>query len=213
MSRQLFVLLPFLLVATPAAAQSEAPAFSVSAGGGIAFPFHSDYPSTAFDWHASVRTRATEHVFIEAMYDEWRGTTTSVTRDVTFRGPSGALLGHADELRVEDANRIGLIGVSVLGTGAAGRVRLSAGGGASVMTFRSTYSSRFRGCTSTTPGICRDFTNTNSEATLAVQAVADVEVAITSHVSAFGRALLAGPPRDPAAGHMNVVGGVRVSFR
>ena len=202
-----------LLTCVPAAAQPQPPAFSVSAGAGIAFPFHSDYPSSAPEWHVSVRTRIAEHVIIEGMYDEWRATTTTITRDLTYRNQHNVVIGHVDELQIDDANRIGLIGINFLATGATGRLRISGGGGAGVMTFRSTYSTTQRGCTSPTFTLCRDFTNTNAEGTLAVQAVADVDVAVTSHVSAFGRALLAGPPQDMGAGHFGVVAGIRASLR
>lgn len=211
--RLLLLFAVLFCVVTPSAAQSEPPAFSIAGGAGMAFPFHSDFQFDAFEWHASVRTRVAKYVLIEGMFDEWRHTTTSIRRDVTFRTLSGAVLGHADEVQLENADRFGVVGLNVLATGAIGRVMISGGGGPSLMLFRNTHSADFRGCTTITTGACHDSTSTNSEAAFAVQAVADVDFALTSMISAFGRALVAGPLRDPGAGHFGMVGGIRASLR
>ena len=213
MPRLLFFIPACLLLVTPAAAQSEPPSFSLSGGAGVAFPFHGDYSFNAFEWHVSIRTRVARHFLIEGMFDEWRHTTTQVTDDVTFRTLAGAVLGHADEVRTDEARRTGVIGLNVLVTGGAGRIRFSGGGGPSLMTFRSTYSTSYRGCTTITTSGCREYTHANSESALGMQGVADVDVALTSNVSAFGRALVAGPFMDPGSGHVGMVGGVRLSLR
>jgi hypothetical protein len=202
-----------IFVVQPAAAQSEPPAFSVAAGAGVAFPFHGDFDFNAFDWHASIRTRVAKHVVVEGMFDEWRHTTRRATDDVTFRTLAGSVLGHADQVRTDDARRTGVLGLNFLLTGGAGRLRIAGGGGPSLLTFRNTYSTSYTGCTTTTTSGCRDFTNTNSEATFAAQAILDVDVAITPNISAFGRALIVGPPQDPGAGHLGLVAGARFSLR
>ena len=217
MGRSLWVLLGAgfgaLLLPIAAAAQSEPPSFSISGGAGVAFPFHGDYSFNAFEWHVSMRTSVAKYFLVEGMFDEWRHTTNSATRDVTFRNGSGVVLGHADEVLIEDAERTSVLGLNFFVTGAVGRLRISGGGGPSLMTFRSNYSTSYRGCTATMTSLCNEHTNTNSESALGMQGVADLDVALTSNVSAFGRALVAGPFMDPGSGHFGMVGGVRLSLR
>ena len=90
--------------------------------------FASDFSFDAFDWQASVRGRATRHLLIEGMLDQWRHTKTSRRTNVPLLGPSGPI-GHIDELTTETLDSMTAVGVNLLGTGTVGRVRISGGGG------------------------------------------------------------------------------------
>jgi hypothetical protein len=198
-------------VATPAAAQTEPPGFSVAVGAGIAFPFHSDLNFDTFDRQASVRTRVTPRFLVEGMLDQWRHTTITRRADVPLFGQSG-VIGHVDEVTTDTLDTITVVGLNLLGTGAIGRVRISGGGGPGLLVNYARYTVSLSGCTATVPSRCDGSSNEEWFVTFGVQALADVDVALTSHVSAVGRVLLALPVKDAGYGHLNATAGVRMSF-
>lgn len=205
----LFVL--FSLVTEARAQSSEPPALSVGGGVGIAFPFHSDFASNALAWHGSIRLRGATHVLIEGVYEQWNHTNTFVTRNITLRNAEGLPIGLVDELRTDDSTTVSNSGVNVLVTGAVGRARISAGGGPGVLTYRDRYEVTLTGCTAVNPQTCQNSVRRDARHGMSLQGGLDLDVLVTSRVSAFGRASVAGPIEDPGAGYAAVVGGLRVS--
>jgi hypothetical protein len=207
-----FLIFVITAIAQPAAAQSEPPSLSIAAGAGIAVPFHSDFSFDAFAWQASIRGRATRHFLIEGMLDQWRHTTTSRRTNVPLLGPSGPI-GHIDELTTETLDTMTAVGVNLLGTGTVGRVRISGGGGPGFLFYYDRHTTTLVGCSAPSPSICEGRTNSDGFLVFAAHGVADVDVALTRHVSAVGRVLMAVPVEDPGYGHLNATAGLRVSFR
>lgn len=199
-------------VTHPAAAQSQPPGLSIAAGAGIALPFHSDFSFDAFAWQASMRVRAADHLLIEGMLDQWRHTTTSRRRDIQIFNPSG-VIGHIDEVTAESLDTMTVVGMSLLGTGSIGRVRISAGGGPGYMVEYERNRTTLSGCSAIVPYVCEGRTKMDSFLVFSIQALADVDVALTRNVSAVGRFMTAVPFRDPAYGHVNATAGLRLSFQ
>lgn len=210
--RLLLLFVALFCVVTPAAAQSEPPAIAVSAGAGIAFPFHSDFQFNPFSWHVSAHNRVANHVLIEGAFDQWRHTTTSMLSKVPLRQGS-VIVGRIDEVTLDEGESMSVLGLNVLGTGAIGRVRITAGGGPGLMTFRTKHSAAFSGCTSSEPRLCGGFTTRHANYKFSVQMVSELDLALTSRVSAFSRVNVAAPVEDPGAGHAAVIGGIRVALR
>ena len=209
-----FALLTVLItaVAQPAAAQSDPPSLSIAAGAGIAFPFHSDFSFDAFDWQVSIRGRAAKHLLVEGMLDQWRHTTTSRRTDVPLLGPTGQI-GHIDELATETLDSMTVVGVNLMGTGSVGRVRISAGGGPGLMVHYDRHTTTLVGCSAPSPTTCNGGSNSDAGLVFTAQGVADVDVALTRHLSAIGRFMIVVPVEDPGFGHVNATAGLRISFQ
>jgi len=211
-TRTLSAVVLVLAAASPASAQSsDPPALSVSGGAGIAFPFHADFSSNALAWHASIRARGAAHLFIEGVYEQWRHTTTFVTRDVTLRNAAGAPIAVANLLKTEDATTVSYVGVNFLLTGSSGRARISGGGGPGVLTYRDRYEVALSGCAAVNPRNCEGSILRDSRQGLGVQAAVDVDVSLNSRVALFGRASIATPIDDPGAGYAAILAGARVA--
>ena len=211
MLRLLLLFAVLFCVVTPSAAQTEPPGFSVAAGAGIAFPLHSEFSFDAFDWQASVRGHVTRRFLVEGVLGHWRHTTINRRTDVPLFGPSG-VIGHVDEVTTETLDTMTVVGLNLLGTGTIGRLRISGGGGPGLLVNYERHSTNLSGCTAPAPSICESRSNGEWFVTFSLQALADVEVALTSHLSAVGRVMLAVPVKDPAFGHLTTTAGVRVSF-
>ena len=202
-----------LIVVTPASAQSDdPPVFSAAGGAGVAFPFHSDFSSNALAWHGSVRLRAARHLFVEGVYEQWRHTTTLVARDLTLRDGAGTSVGHVDELRTNDATTVSNLGVNFLVTAPVGRARISVGGGPGLVTYRDRYEVSLSGCTAVDPRTCEGYVRRDARHGFAVQGAVEIDVAVTSRVSVFGRGSAATPIDDPGAGYAAIIAGARVSI-
>ena len=203
-----------LVIPTVAAAQSDGPpVFSVAAGAGIAFPFHSDFSSNPFAWHVGARVRTGSHVLLEGVYEQWRDTTTFVAEDVTFRNAAGMAVGHADEVRSEDATTVSNLGLNILATGAAGRARFSGGGGPGLLTYRNHYELSLKSCIADLPQACMDTVQRDSRSSFSVQGAVELDVTIAPWLSAFARAGMAVPVEDPGSGFASAGGGVRFNLR
>ena len=197
----------------PVAAQTDdPPVFSVGAGAGIAFPFHSDFLGNDFDWQVGARIRTGRHVLFEGIYEQWRDTSTFVTQDVTMRNAAGVAVGHAAEIRTDDRTTVSNVGVNVLVTGAVGRARISGGGGPGLITYRDTYEVALTSCIADLPDICNGTVQRDSRSAFSVQGAVELDVAITPWLSAFGRGGMAVPIEDPGSGYASVTAGLRFSL-
>ena len=202
-----------LLFSVPAAAQSvESPRFSVAAGAGMAFPFHSDFPDDAFAWHVSGRIRTAKFLSVEVTFDQWRHESSRVLRDITLQSHSG-IIGHVDEVLIEDSVSVDALSLSAMVGGTAGRVTIMGGGGPALVTYRERQSTTLTGCTATVPQTCQDRSFKHSNPELGLQGAVDAGVRVTSRISAFTRLNVVGPLSDPGSGHLGIVGGVRVRLK
>ena len=208
-----YAFLILLLFSVPAAAQSvESSRFSVAGGAGMAFPFHSDFPDDAFAWHVSGRIRTAKFLSVDVTFDQWRHESSRVLTDLTLQGPSG-VIGHVDEVRIEDRVGVDALSVSAMLGGTVGRVTLMAGGGPALVTYRDHHSQTLTGCTATVPQTCQDSSSSFSNPELGLQGAVDAGVRVTSRISAFTRLNVVGPLSDPGSGHLGIVGGVRVRLK
>jgi hypothetical protein len=115
-----------------------------------------------------------------------------------------------DEVRIEDSVSVDALSVSAMLGGTAGRLTLMAGGGPTLVTYRDHHSQTLTGCTATVPQACQNSSSSFSNPELGLYGAVDAGVRVTSRLSLFGRVTLAGPLSDPGAGHLGVVGGLRV---
>jgi hypothetical protein len=136
-----------LALAVPAFAQAERPGISVAAGAGSADPLHSDFAFRALAWSVDVRVGRSPHVMIEGVANGWHHVEESVRLNQTIQGPTG-IIGVIGRLTQRTGRDISYVGVNLLGTGAAGRVRLNGGAGAGLMFSRRNFSQVVVDCVS-----------------------------------------------------------------
>ncbi|HEX6973020.1 MAG TPA: hypothetical protein VF147_01390 [Vicinamibacterales bacterium] len=201
-----------LVLAVPARAQApDPPRASVTFGGGVANPLHGDLSYVAPAWQASVRLAPARHLLLDLAYGEWRHTTTTETRDVVFRGPTGAVLGHADRIIDHSEDVRPELTINFLGAWSSGRATFFAGGGPGYMAFRHRFTQTLEGCESATVS-CAGYGNSRTTSTFSVQLVSGLDVTIASRIGAFGEFRLSVPVEDPGSGHTAVIGGVRIAL-
>ena len=202
-----WMLLPF---ATATAQTSEPSRFSVAAGVGRAFPLESYYDN-AFAWHASGRFRTRTPVSLEVTFDRWVHELTRVRKDVTFYGREGVIIGHADEVRIDNEVAVYILSVNAMVGGTVDRATITGSIGPALVTQREDYLESLTGCNSSTPERCAGSSSRRWQPTLGVHGAFDLGFQMTSRLSAFTRVTLSSPVYGfPGAGHVNLVGGVRV---
>ncbi|OFW09215.1 MAG: hypothetical protein A3H96_05715 [Acidobacteria bacterium RIFCSPLOWO2_02_FULL_67_36] len=195
-------------IAMPIAAQDPPQErVSVSAGGGIADPWHGDLQFQAAAWTAGVRMATSDHVRVEVFAGEWRHSSGEVRTNVTFQGPNGPE-GTVDRLTQRTQWVTSAYGFNVLASGSSGGVTLSAGGGPGFMQLHRAFTQTLEGCHGAVS--CTSYTNRFSNGALSVQAVVTLDLAIASRVGAFGQYQIVIPTRDVGSGHGAFLGGVRI---
>ena len=198
------------LIAPPTVGAQQPPArLTIGGSAGISNPLHADFDFTAPEWQISVRTAVSDHFAIEGFFDEWKHTTEDVLVNQQLHDPNG-VVGIAGRLTIETVQRTRSVGFNFLARGTFDRVTVTAGGGPGVWLYHRQYNQTFTDCQATQPAFCRDFADEFSNSAFSVQAVAGLEVAITSRLAAFGQVQLLAPTTDIAAGHATVGAGVRV---
>ena len=190
-------------------AQQPPPKLSIAGAAGISNPFHGDFNFTAPQWQISLRTAVSDHFLLEGFFDEWRHTTDDVRENQTLRDPNG-IVGRAGRLSIRTVQVTRSVGFNALARASFDRLTLTAGGGPGVWLYQRRYSQTLADCQATAPEFCRDYANRFSNSSFSVQAVAGLEVALTSHVAAFGQYQFLAPTIDIAAGQATVGAGVRV---
>lgn len=209
--RQVVLAAVALGVAMPIAAQDPPrETVSVSAGGGIADPWHGDLQFQAAAWNAGLRVATSDHVRIEFTVEEWRHSSGSVIEHVTFQGPNGPA-GTVDRLTQNTRYVTRTLGLHILASGTSGAVTVSAGGGPGYMQLQHDFTQTLEGCHDVAS--CSSFTNRFSNGSFAVHAVATLDVAVASRVGAFGQYQIAVPTSDAGSGHGAFLAGVRIRLR
>lgn len=201
-----WVLIAGLVMLPVAAAAQDEPApprVSVGVGVGVAFPFHGDFDFTPWAWDGDVRVALSSRVLLEGALGEWRHSRTTVTTNVPVTPPPG-VIGRIEQMasHVQRAWQVNL-----LATGAAGRLRMSGGGGVGLLQHDRRTQTIASDCT---PGAsCGTFESSTSNVTGAVQGVGGVEARIADGLALFGQARLIVPVRDLGASDFRITAGVR----
>ena len=197
-----------LAMSAAAPAQAQEPArVSATFGAGIANPLHGDISYIAPAWQTSIRVAVSTHMLIEASYGEWRHSESRDITNVMMQGPTG-LLGQVDAIHIRTGETRPSIAFNFLGAWSSGPVLITAGGGPGVMLFRRHYTQTLEGCHGSVP--CSNMDSRFSSGSFSVQAVAGLDVAVSSRLGVFGEFRLAVPVEDAGSGQTAVVGGVRV---
>jgi hypothetical protein len=197
-----------LAIAPAATAQApEPPRVSATFGAGIANPLHGDLSYIAPAWQTSIRVAVAPHLIIEGAYGEWRHTETREITNVTMQGPFGPV-GQVDRISIRSEETRPSIGFNFLGAWSSGPVTVTAGGGPGVMLFRSHFTQTLEGCHGNVP--CSNTDNRHNSGAFSVQAVAGMDVTVSSRLGVFGEFRFAVPIEDAGSGQLAAVGGVRV---
>lgn len=210
LSLLLAIVLLVLTGAMPAWAQTaELPRFSVGAGGGFGHSLHGDLNFNAPLWEVSARGRIGRRVAVEGAVSEWRRTETFELRNVALIGPDGPI-GQAGLIAQRSTRVARSIEVNLLALGRSGRLTAAAGGGSGVLTMRRDFRQTVSECVSAVPAACADSRSSSSDASLAVQGVAGVDVTIVPRVSAYGQFRFVAPMRDFGSSEVRMAVGARV---
>jgi hypothetical protein len=200
--------LGLVLEAGAAVAQgTDVSRFTIGAAGGVAFPLHGDLQFQAGAWQVNGRGRLSEHVWLEALFAEWRHTAREVFAGQPVHGPAGPL-GRIGRITAETRHVVRTLDVHALLGGTSNRVTAWAGGGAGYIYL----DRRFR----QTPGDCQggvtcpEVVTRHAAGSLAVQATGGVDIAVMPRIVVFGQYLFAVPVDDPGSGHQSVMAGARV---
>jgi hypothetical protein len=196
-------------VTPSAAAAQSAPRLAIGASAGLSIPLHGDFDFTAPEWQISLRTTVSDHVALEGFFEQWRHATDEVRTNVTLQGPA-SIVGHAGRISSRTLQCTRIAGFNALARASFDRVTLTAGGGPSIWLYERRFSQTLSDCESTQPNGCRDFASRFSNSSFSVQAVAGLDVALTSRLAAFGQYQLAAPTVDISGGHSSVGAGVRL---
>lgn len=210
-----FAVVVFLTFGRTVAAQIQAPQLAVGAGGGVAFPVHSDFDFAAGTWQVNIRGALGSHAAVEVFFDEWRHSSGRDLPAGRIVGSSGVVTGYG-RLTERTRHRTRAVGFNALATGSTGRVVLAGGGGIGYFGYRRVFEQELVACEPPAPEICQPFSTTHTSSSFSVQGVGSVDVAITSRnpaVMAFGQIQFIAPVDDFGFGHLGVVGGIRVGFR
>jgi hypothetical protein len=198
-----------LALAVPAFAQAERPGISVAAGAGSADPLHGDFAFRALAWGIDVRVGRSPHVMIEGVANGWHHVEESIRLNQPIQGPSG-VIGVIGRLTQRTGRDISYVGVNLLGTGAAGRLRLNGGAGAGLMFFRRNFSQVVVDCVSASPQVCQSFATRDRDTTLGLQATGGADVSVAAHFGVFGQVRASLPYDDPGSGDVSVIVGLRI---
>jgi hypothetical protein len=174
---------------------------------GVADPVHGDFEFTAPSWEIGVRLAPSNHFRVAVAMSQWRHVDESIMQDVPINGLNG-LLGRAARIEDRHVYTTRTLGIAFLAAGSSGRATFTGGGGPGYMQFSRHSTTKMEGCTGGATCGNSDFRFSNGD--FAVQAVAAVDVAITSRVGAFGQYQFAFPVQDVGSGHNAFIGGVRV---
>jgi hypothetical protein len=201
----------FVLGICGSADAQDAHRLTAAFGAGVARQFSPDFDfGTTLVWQASVRRRTGEHLAVEGVFEQWNGQRDAVHTDVLLSGPDGPI-GRVARITEQQTYRMRTLAFNVLALVGSGRVTVAAGGGAGVMAYDRTYAQETSGCEPATSSACGRYENQFSSSSGTAQAVADLNVAITRRVAAFGRYDLVLPLRDPGFGHGSATAGIRVT--
>ena len=197
-----------LILSDAAAAQSQdpLPRVSVGAGAGVAFPLHGDFDFTPWAWDADVRLAISRHVLVEVAVGEWRHSESTVLENIPVTPPPG-MIGRLEgsTTRVQRSSQL-----NVLFRGAAGRVRITGGGGAGLLQHRRRTRQDVSGCS---PGVsCQSFESTFSNTSFAAQLVGGAEVVLGGGLAVYGQTRVVVPASDPGGSDVRVTAGVRWGF-
>ena len=197
-----------LLLPAVAAAQSSGsgPRLSVGAGAGVAFPFHGDFDFTPWAWDADVRIALARHVLLEVAVGEWRHTDSRVVENIPVAPPPG-VTGRLEQRTTREQRSSQF---NLLFSGAAGRVRITAGGGIGLLQHDRRMRQDASGCSAGVP--CQSFESTFSNTRLAAQLVGGAEVALAGGVAVYGQTRFVVPTSDPGGSDVRMTTGVRWGF-
>jgi hypothetical protein len=194
----------------PAWAQAaEPPRLSIAAGGGFGHSLHGDLNFNAPLWEVSVRGRIGRRVALEGAISEWRRTETFELRNVALIGPDGPI-GQAGLIAQRSSRAARSIEVNLLALGRSGRITVSAGGGAGVLTMRRDFRQTVSECVSVVPAACADSQSSSRDASLAALGVAGAEVTIVPRVSAYGQFRFVATMRDFGSSEVRMAVGARI---
>ncbi len=191
---------------TTAAAQSSTPPPRVSfgAGIGVAVPAYEDMNATPRAWEADVRLAMARHLLFEVAIGEWRHSETDVTHNLPV---NGGVIGRLEETTTR---RERTMQANLLGTGAHGRVRFTAGGGVGFLEYHRQFRQEATECS---PQVrCGAYESPFSSSSMTVQGVGGVEVRLAGELAAYGQVRLTIPLPDPSGGGVRVMTGVRWGF-
>jgi hypothetical protein len=213
-----FALATALAVASPAAAQDGPPRLAVSVAFGQARPLShdandfllpTDRPAAAGTWSATVQTRASKHLIIEAVFSRWILVQAASFTDHSL-SPDGALIVH-DHVDVRLTNGTNALMFNAIATTALGRFRLSSGAGVGYATVSNGVSVQVSGCADPAECHSSEFLQGGLSA-FGIQGVLGTDVRLTRRLQAFVVYRLT-LPFTPGFGEVSVAGGLRVAIR
>ena len=201
-----------LMLAAPGLCLAQAtPGLTVGAAGGVTTPFSVSGNVSAPAWLVSARGNLTPHLALEGLFEQWQHETTTVYLDQPVYTATAS--GRAARVEQVSSRRMQTFAANVLATSTSPRIRFSGGGGVGLLLYDKSYGQTTTGCDPSVAQTCGGpFVSRFSSQSMTVQGVADVEVAVTRRLSAFGRYDLILPVRDPSFGHGAVTTGVRVAI-
>jgi hypothetical protein len=205
-SRWILLVALVLLPAAAWAQSADPPRVSVGAGVGLAFPLHGDFDFTPWAWEADVRVALSRRGVLEVAAGEWRHSESRVVHDIQVTPPPGTI-GRFEQATGRTQR---MLQANLLFQGATGRLHVTAGGGVGLLQFQRRTRIVTSGCS---PGaLCgtTEYTFTNASGT--AQAVAGLEVAIASGLTAYGQARFIANIRDVGGSETRLTAGLRWGF-
>ena len=200
----------FVLAVCPAAAEDpDARHVSVGAAAGLATPLHGGFDFTGTAWQADVRFDTARYFGFGVFFEAWRHTEEDVFTDQPISGPNGPL-GRAERITARTDHRTRALGWNLFARGAASRVTVTGGGGASYLLYSRDFRQTMSGCEPAS--LCRDSGQEFDNSSFAAQLQGGVDVGVAPHVAVMGQFRAIFPIEDPGGGHHTIMGGVRVVF-
>jgi len=202
-------------MAGPALAEGQQPdappRISLGAAAGAAFPLHGDFNFNAWAWDTDVRIVLSRHTRVELSAGEWRHGTSVVRLNAPAQGPSG-LIGTFGRIEQSTRHVQRAVHVSMLATGALGRVQLFGGGGVGFLGYNRRTRTTITDCSPPVVESCGTAEATHDRLSGSIQGSGGADVALTDVFSSYIQARFTIPASDPGGADVRLVGGVRIAW-